>query len=59
MEKQIKVDPTKYDAGCSWPSFTKPIDPEIIKYFEDKSRGKDRTEVRSRVADSHLGLICV
>jgi peptide methionine sulfoxide reductase msrA/msrB len=47
----------KYDAGCGWPSFTKPIDPEIIKYFEDKSRGRDRTEVRSRVADSHLGHV--
>lgn len=47
----------KYDSGCGWPSFTKPIDPEVVKYREDKSHGLLRTEVRSRVGDSHLGHV--
>lgn len=47
----------KYDAGCGWPSFTKPIDdPEIIEK-EDLSRGRVRTEVRSKTGDSHLGHV--
>lgn len=45
----------KYDAGCGWPSFTKPIAP--LKELEDKSLGLDRTEVKSRDADSHLGHV--
>lgn len=47
----------KYDSGCGWPSFTKPIDIEGIKFIEDESFGMIRTEVRSRVADSHLGHV--
>lgn len=47
----------KYDAGCGWPSFTKPIDdPEIIEK-EDLSHNRVRTEVRSKTADSHLGHV--
>jgi len=47
----------KYDAGCGWPSFTKPIeDTEITEHF-DTSFGMRRTEVRSRTADSHLGHV--
>lgn len=47
----------KYDAGCGWPSFTKPIDKEIILEKDDLSHGMDRTEVRSKYADSHLGHV--
>jgi peptide methionine sulfoxide reductase msrA/msrB len=47
----------KYDAGCGWPSFTKPIDKDTIKYSSDSSRGRNRTEVKSRVGDSHLGHV--
>ncbi|WP_080800803.1 peptide-methionine (R)-S-oxide reductase MsrB [Arabiibacter massiliensis] len=47
----------QYDAGCGWPSFTKPIDPEVIVEREDGSHGMDRTEVKSRVGDSHLGHV--
>lgn len=47
----------KYDAGCGWPSFTKPIDKSQINEHEDLSLGMIRTEVRSRDADSHLGHV--
>lgn len=46
----------KYDAGCGWPSFTKPIGGNI-NYRGDKSHNMDRVEVRSRRADSHLGHV--
>lgn len=45
----------KYDSGCGWPSFTRPLQKEIIKEKPDHSRGMRRIEVRSRKADSHLG----
>lgn len=46
----------KYDAGCGWPSFTKPID-KNINYKSDKSHNMNRVEVRSKKGDSHLGHI--
>lgn len=47
----------KYDSGCGWPSFTRPIDgPEVVERI-DKTHGMVRTEVRSRSADSHLGHV--
>ena len=45
----------KYDAGCGWPSFTRPIDEALIKSKEDRSLGMVRKEVRSKYGDSHLG----
>ncbi|MGY3766229.1 peptide-methionine (R)-S-oxide reductase MsrB [Vagococcus vulneris] len=45
----------KYDAGCGWPSFTKPI--ASLKELEDRSLFRTRTEVRSQEADSHLGHV--
>ncbi|MFC0477969.1 peptide-methionine (R)-S-oxide reductase MsrB [Robertmurraya beringensis] len=47
----------KYDAGCGWPSFTKPIDKEEIIEKIDRSHFMVRTEVRSKSADSHLGHV--
>lgn len=47
----------KYDAGCGWPSFTKPIRGTEIEELEDLSHGMVRTEVRSKEADSHLGHV--
>lgn len=47
----------QYDAGCGWPSFTKPIDDYQLKENLDTSHGMIRTEVRSRDADSHLGHV--
>ncbi len=47
----------KYDAGCGWPSFTKPIEEENIIEKKDLSHGMLRTEVRSKESDSHLGHV--
>jgi peptide-methionine (R)-S-oxide reductase len=47
----------KYDAGCGWPSFTKPIVEEEVIEKEDYSHFMVRTEVRSKSADSHLGHV--
>ena len=47
----------KFASGCGWPSFTKPIDPEVITEHEDNSYGMKRIEVRSRVGNSHLGHV--
>jgi len=47
----------QYDAGCGWPSFTKPIAKEVINYLDDHSHGMRRVEVRSRVGNAHLGHI--
>lgn len=47
----------KYDAGCGWPSFTRPIESqEIVENFDD-SHGMRRVEVRSKTANSHLGHV--
>lgn len=45
----------KYDSGCGWPAFTKPL--EKLKMKRDQSHGMERTEVRSAEADSHLGHV--
>lgn len=45
----------KYDSGTGWPSFTRPADRSAVVEREDRSRGMNRTEVRSRIGDSHLG----
>lgn len=47
----------KFDSGCGWPSFTKPVQQENIKEKTDKSHMMIRTEVRSKEADSHLGHV--
>lgn len=45
----------KFESGCGWPSFSRPIDPNVIMEKDDLSLGSKRTEVRSRVGDAHLG----
>ncbi len=47
----------KYDAGCGWPSFTRPLDSNQVKEHVDTSHGMRRIEVRSRDANSHLGHV--
>lgn len=66
-EKGIYVDITtgeplfssedKYDGGCGWPSFTKPLTSYVIDYKEDSSHGMNRVEVKSKSGDSHLGHV--
>ena len=47
----------KFNSGCGWPAFSKPIIPEVIREKVDLQYGMIRTEVRSRYADSHLGHV--
>lgn len=47
----------KFDSDCGWPSFTQPIEPEALQTRMDRSHGMIRTEVRSALADSHLGHV--
>ena len=47
----------KYESGCGWPSFVKPIEPAHVVELRDISHGMIRTEVRSKHGDSHLGHV--
>ena len=47
----------KFDSGCGWPSFSKPIEPANVNELQDRSHGMLRTEVRSTHGDSHLGHV--
>jgi peptide-methionine (R)-S-oxide reductase len=47
----------KYESGCGWPSFTKPIEPANVAELKDDSHGMIRNEVRSKHGDSHLGHV--
>jgi peptide-methionine (R)-S-oxide reductase len=47
----------KYDSGCGWPSFTKPIESANVSVLRDTAHGMLRTEVRSTHGDSHLGHV--
>jgi peptide-methionine (R)-S-oxide reductase len=47
----------KYESGCGWPSFTKPIESTNIQELRDASHGMIRIEVRSSHGDSHLGHV--
>jgi len=67
FEKGIYVDITtgeplfmsadKFEYGCGWPSFSKPIDPNVLLTKEDRQLFTKRTEVHSRIGNSHLGHI--
>lgn len=47
----------KFNSGCGWPAFSKPIDTSMVIEHHDRSYGMIRTEVRSKHADSHLGHV--
>ena len=47
----------KFESGCGWPSFTKPIEPANVAELTDTTHGMIRTEVRSKHGDSHLGHV--
>ncbi len=47
----------KFESGCGWPSFTKPIEPAHVTEHRDETLGMVRIEVRSKHGDSHLGHV--
>jgi len=47
----------KFDSGCGWPSFTKPVESDNVSELRDMTHGMVRTEVRSASGDSHLGHV--
>ena len=47
----------KFDSGCGWPSFTRPVESKEVVERADPSHGMERIEVRSKTADSHLGHV--
>lgn len=51
------ISDSKFDSGCGWPAFSKPIDRKLINEKVDRSHGMVRTEVRSKSSDSHLGHV--
>ncbi len=51
------VSSDKFESGCGWPSFTKPVEPANLNELRDNSHGMIRTEVRSAHGDSHLGHV--
>lgn len=51
------VSSDKFESGCGWPSFSKPVEPSHVTELTDMSHGMIRTEVRSTHGDSHLGHV--
>ena len=51
------VSSDKFESGCGWPSFTKPVESTNVSELRDTSHGMIRTEVRSTHGDSHLGHV--
>jgi peptide-methionine (R)-S-oxide reductase len=51
------VSSDKFESGCGWPSFTKPVEPDGVRELRDATLGMIRTEVRSAQGDSHLGHV--
>ncbi len=47
----------KFDAGCGWPSFDRPINQKVLSYIEDRSHGMVRTEVQCHQCEAHLGHV--
>ncbi|MGF7012386.1 peptide methionine sulfoxide reductase msrA/msrB [Lachnospiraceae bacterium PF1-22] len=55
--KPLFVSTDKFESGCGWPSFSKPIEEAALKELEDLSYGRERTEIRSANSGAHLGHV--
>lgn len=51
------VSTDKFDSGCGWPAFSRPISPDVLTEYDDNSHGMRRVEVRSTLGDAHLGHV--
>jgi len=56
-ETALFASDTKFDAGCGWPSYFEPLNPELVREVCDESHGMVRTEVLCKVCDAHLGHV--
>ncbi|MDR1542014.1 MAG: peptide-methionine (R)-S-oxide reductase MsrB [Clostridiales bacterium] len=55
--KPLFASTDKFESGCGWPAFSKPIDDSLVRELYDGSYGRQRTEIRSRDSDTHLGHV--
>jgi peptide methionine sulfoxide reductase msrA/msrB len=55
--KPLFVSTDKFESGCGWPAFSKPIDDSLVRELADNSYGRTRTEVRASESDAHLGHV--
>ena len=51
------VSTDKFESGCGWPSFSRPINPDLVQELKDSTLGMQRIEVRSKTGDAHLGHV--
>ena len=51
------VSTDKFQSGCGWPAFSRPISDDVIREYEDNSHGMRRVEVRAANSDAHLGHV--
>ncbi len=56
-ETKLFDSTSKFESGTGWPSFTAPLEDDLIAYYGDSSLGYTRVEVRCNICDSHLGHV--